>query len=199
VTTDLRCPECGSLVRPGAGWCTLCHADLRSEEEKAAAKAMAGSPSWEDDTTVGSDRTADGRTADAAGGEATDWAAELAALNEPALAGPVPAPAPSRGRHARPASERPVINPQAHRPALASRQQPDPEPELSAADAALAEAGVDVAPMLELLAGNEARPLVPMADRLTDKGSRAVAVLVGTAVLISVGVLVMFMVGSFLH
>jgi DNA-directed RNA polymerase subunit RPC12/RpoP len=29
LETDMRCPHCRAAVRPGAPWCTLCHADLR--------------------------------------------------------------------------------------------------------------------------------------------------------------------------
>lgn len=29
LATDSRCPHCRAAVRPGAPWCTLCHADLR--------------------------------------------------------------------------------------------------------------------------------------------------------------------------
>ena len=35
--TDARCPQCSAVVRAGSSWCTLCHADLRPAEERAAA------------------------------------------------------------------------------------------------------------------------------------------------------------------
>jgi len=34
--TDARCPQCSAVVRAGSSWCTLCHADLRSAEQRAA-------------------------------------------------------------------------------------------------------------------------------------------------------------------
>lgn len=32
---DVRCPQCGALVRAGADWCTLCYADLRPAPDPA--------------------------------------------------------------------------------------------------------------------------------------------------------------------
>jgi hypothetical protein len=40
VTTEPRCPACGSLVRPGADWCSLCHADLRPAPERTPEPAL---------------------------------------------------------------------------------------------------------------------------------------------------------------
>ena len=36
MTSEPRCPSCSALVRPGAAWCSLCHADLRPHDERAA-------------------------------------------------------------------------------------------------------------------------------------------------------------------
>lgn len=33
LETATRCPHCRASVRPGAPWCTLCHADLRPAPE----------------------------------------------------------------------------------------------------------------------------------------------------------------------
>jgi hypothetical protein len=43
TSNDLRCPQCSAHVPPGADWCALCFADLRSpaEPEPAAAPALA--------------------------------------------------------------------------------------------------------------------------------------------------------------
>lgn len=35
LETATRCPHCRASVRPGAPWCTLCHADLRPAPEPA--------------------------------------------------------------------------------------------------------------------------------------------------------------------
>ena len=37
LETASRCPHCRASVRPGAPWCTLCHADLRPEPSPVAA------------------------------------------------------------------------------------------------------------------------------------------------------------------
>ena len=36
LETASRCPHCRASVRPGAPWCTLCHADLRPAPEPVA-------------------------------------------------------------------------------------------------------------------------------------------------------------------
>ena len=36
LETTSRCPHCRASVRPGAPWCTLCHADLRPPPEPVA-------------------------------------------------------------------------------------------------------------------------------------------------------------------
>ena len=36
LETASRCPHCRASVRPGAPWCTLCHADLRPEPSPVA-------------------------------------------------------------------------------------------------------------------------------------------------------------------
>lgn len=36
TSVDRRCPHCSSHVRAGSDWCTLCYADLRPPQERAA-------------------------------------------------------------------------------------------------------------------------------------------------------------------
>jgi RNA polymerase subunit RPABC4/transcription elongation factor Spt4 len=38
--TDVRCPQCGALVRAGSQWCTLCFADLRPAPAPVAAAVL---------------------------------------------------------------------------------------------------------------------------------------------------------------
>jgi hypothetical protein len=175
VTTDRRCPACGSLVRPDAGWCSLCHADLRTDEEKAAARPA---PEWVE--TAGSPEHSDEATV-------PDWATELAAV----------APEP-RGRHARPAggSEPDVPAAAVAGPATSGLAL---SPAAADVDAALAKAGVDVQSMLSLLAAGEPDPLAPLTGRLASKGSRAVAATAATVALLAIGILAMFALGSFVH
>jgi len=68
----------------------------------------------------------------------------------------------------------------------------------SRVDAVLAEAGVDVQALLARLAA-EPDPLAPLTGRLSSSGSRAMVIAVGTSVLIAVGILTMFILGSFVH
>jgi ribosomal protein L40E len=44
LETASRCPHCRASVRPGAPWCTLCHADLRPPPEPVAAAPAAAAP-----------------------------------------------------------------------------------------------------------------------------------------------------------
>ena len=48
LETATRCPHCRAAVRPGAPWCTLCHADLRppppAPEPVPAAAPVADAP-----------------------------------------------------------------------------------------------------------------------------------------------------------
>ncbi len=44
LETASRCPHCRASVRPGAPWCTLCHADLRPPPEPVEAPAPAVRP-----------------------------------------------------------------------------------------------------------------------------------------------------------
>lgn len=59
LETATRCPHCRASVRPGAPWCTLCHADLRPAPapvpeqpvravlpEVPEPEAKAGDPTW---------------------------------------------------------------------------------------------------------------------------------------------------------
>ncbi|TAL20802.1 MAG: hypothetical protein EPN99_08795 [Frankiales bacterium] len=39
LETASRCPHCRASIRPGAPWCTLCHADLRPAPEPEPAPA----------------------------------------------------------------------------------------------------------------------------------------------------------------
>ncbi len=185
MTTERRCPDCSSLVRPDAEWCSLCHADLRTEEQKAAARPA---PEW-------AEPALDPEPAPEVA--APDPTAELAAAATP------------RGRHARPpgtaqtsepadGAGSPVAGPVLTHPAVGlgagstSAMTAD-------ADAALAKAGVDVQSMLSLLAAGEPDALSPITGRLSSKGSRAVAAAVATVALIAVAILTMFVIGSFIH
>ncbi len=187
MTTERRCPGCSSLVRPDAEWCSLCHADLRTEEQKAAARPA---PEWVEPVVD------PGPSPEVA---APDWTDELAAAAAP------------RGRHARPAgaaqssepadtAARPVAGPVPARPAVGHGAGTSPVSAVSAdADAALAKAGVDVQSMLSLLAAGEPDALSPITGRLSSKGSRAAAAAVATVALIAVAILAMFVIGSFIH
>lgn len=44
LVTVERCPHCRASVRPGAPWCTLCHADLRLAPEPAVPAPTAAAP-----------------------------------------------------------------------------------------------------------------------------------------------------------
>ena len=63
----------------------------------------------------------------------------------------------------------------------------------------LAKAGIDIRGMLEVLAANEPPPLGPLSDRLATKGQRAIAVLVAAVALTAAALLVMFVLGLFVH
>lgn len=202
--TDTRCPDCGSLVRPGMSWCTLCHADLRSEEEKEAARLESSLllvPSGAT-VTAGDDGIAD------------DFATPTAR----SLAGSVPGAGnalPSRGRHARPSATPAMELPPAligtpgtpetaTAPEGASAQLSAEAVAAAAAaesEAKLAElrqAGIDVDGMLQMLAADKGSdPLTGfVTERLGSKGSRAVAILIASVALTSIGILVMFVLGS---
>jgi len=194
MPTDARCPDCGSLVRDQMAWCTLCHADLRSPEDKEAARLESA-------------------LVLAAGSGARDGA-------PPGLADPGfdlldvagTSVAPSRGRHARPstAADLPAVLALAPAaPTAATTDLSAPAADAAAATAAAAaeseaklaelrEAGIDVDGMLAMLAADKAHdPLTEFVnDRLGSKGSRAIVILVASAALTSVGILVMFVLGS---
>ncbi len=44
VTALAACPTCGSALRPGQPWCTLCYADLRPAPEPAPEPAREAAP-----------------------------------------------------------------------------------------------------------------------------------------------------------
>ena len=200
MPTDARCPDCGSLVRDQMAWCTLCHADLRSPEEKEAARLESA-------------------LVLAAGGAARAGAVPVPADTGQDLSAAPASGSPSpRGRHARPSST--VTLPAvlalaptaAARTADASGPATDPATVAAASAAAsaaaaaeseaklaeLREAGIDVDGMLQMLAADKAHdPLTGFVnDRLGSKGSRAIVILVASAVLTSLGILVMFVLGS---
>ena len=195
MTTGTRCPACGCMVRPDAGWCSLCHADLRSEEEKAAARPP---EPWSDETV-----------------EAPAWAhvPSSALADDPSTASTADAAAAAalaadrRGRHARPSEQAP--EPSGHD----VRTAPDVTSALgvttthdvarsavvTSADAALIKAGVDVDAMMSLLAADQAKPLPALSGRLANKGNRAIAAVLAVVTLTAVGVVVMTVLGMFLH
>jgi hypothetical protein len=43
---DVRCPQCGALLRPGAQWCTLCYVDLRPKPKPEPVAVSARKPSY---------------------------------------------------------------------------------------------------------------------------------------------------------
>lgn len=43
---DVRCPQCGALLRTGAQWCTLCYADLRPKPEPEPVAVSTREPSY---------------------------------------------------------------------------------------------------------------------------------------------------------
>jgi hypothetical protein len=174
-------------------WCTLCHADLRSEEEKQAAmpeQALLLVPA-----------------AAAAEEQGVPQAAQ--ATDHPVV---------SRGRHARAAA--PVADGSVPAALATAPSRPgatlDPAgvaalPDLSSDQVAAAlnaeteaklaelrEAGIDVDGMLQVLAADKDRdPLTGFVQqRLGSKGSRAIAILVASATLTALGILVMFALGS---
>jgi len=203
TTADPRCPDCGSLVRTGMSWCTLCHADLRSQEEKDAARlesslllVAGGAQDTQDGAEVQELVSAHlGATSAAAGPTAT-------------AAAPT---GPPRGRHARASAPLatgvpltsgeagPAQAPTADLSfdAIAAATAAESEAKL----AELREAGIDVDGMLAMLAADRGHdPLAGfVSERLGSKGSRAIVILVASAALTSIGVLVMFALGSIIH
>jgi hypothetical protein len=173
VTTDRRCPECGSLARPDAGWCSLCHADLRSEEEKAAARPEREPTGTADEEPLST--------------YVPEWASRP---------DPTPATNATRGRHARPVDG---PEPVGAAGAAALTTLVASSTAATDADAALAKAGIDVQSMLSLLAAGEPDSLSPITGRLSSKGSRAIAATVATVALIAFGIIAMFVLGSFVH
>ena len=194
TTTPLRCPDCSSLVRAGSPWCSLCHADVRSDEEKEAARAETALLESAVDPTV--------LVALATGVEATATAAEA-----------------PRGRHARPSTLPLTALPlaadgpsRAGATALATApgRRADTVADPTADDggpatstetedkiAELKQAGVDVDGMLQMLASTSGTdPLNGLVERLSSKGSRAVAVLVAAAALTVIGIALMFVLGT---
>lgn len=191
TTTPLRCPECSSLVRAGSPWCSLCHADVRSDEEKAAALAET----------------------------ALLEAAVESPLHEPVPAGVEAAGAGAqapRGRHARPStlplsahsatssaaaagSTALATAPGSSSAPVAESDGPASSTETEDKIAELKQAGVDVDGMLQLLASTSGTdPLNGLVERLSSKGSRAVAVLVAAAALTAIGIGLMFLLGTFI-
>ena len=191
TTTPLRCPECSSLVRTGSPWCSLCHADVRSDEEKAAALAET----------------------------ALLEAAVESPLHEPVPAGVEAAGAGAqapRGRHARPStlplsahsatssaaaagSTALATAPGSSSAPVAESDGPASSTETEDKIAELKQAGVDVDGMLQLLASTSGTdPLNGLVERLSSKGSRAVAVLVAAAALTAIGIGLMFLLGTFI-
>lgn len=184
TTTELRCAECGSLVRAGDQWCSLCHADLRSDEEKEAARLEAE------------------QLASAGITLPTDALVDASTNTVGAAAAP-------RGRHARPSVE---VGVAAHRPTLTAAPATSADlPGLTASVSTIAtaaeteeklaelkEAGVDVDGMLQMLASSSVGgPLDGLIDRVSSKGSRAIVVIVASTVLTALGIGLMFLLGSF--
>jgi hypothetical protein len=66
TSPDLRCPQCSAHIRPDAGWCTLCHADLRVPPEQPAPPAVEDAPDGDSAVELGSD-AAPAATQDSAG------------------------------------------------------------------------------------------------------------------------------------
>ena len=204
--TDPRCPDCGSLVRAGMGWCTLCHADLRTEQEKEAARvesslALVASGAGLPAPPVGENASSAQSATDAS----TLSVAATPGVDSSAMAGP------GRGRHARATAtsgdQMPADGPGPGELELAGV-------ELSAEDRAAATAaeseaklaelrasGIDVDGMLAMLAADRGNDALTgfVKDRLDSKGSRAIAILVASAALTSLGILVMFALGSIVH
>lgn len=192
TTTPLRCPECSSLVRAGSPWCSLCHADVRSDEEKAAALAETALLEAAVESPV--------REPVPAGIEAAGAGAEA-----------------PRGRHARPStlplsahtatnSSAAAAGSTALATAPGSSSAPVAETDGAVTStetedkiAELKQAGVDVDGMLQLLASTSGTdPLNGLVERLSSKGSRAVAVLVAAAALTAIGLGLMFLLGTFI-
>jgi hypothetical protein len=189
TTTQARCPDCSSLVRPGMAWCTLCHADLRSDEEKAAAAAEASLV-----------------LAHSGGAESAEQADAADGTDAPQV---TQAPVASRGRHARPAPEAeamPAVLAKLPAKLPADRIELDADAAAVATaaetDAKLAElqaAGIDVDSMLAMLAIDKPRDPVTtfVEQRLSTKGSRAIAIIVASTTLTALCILVMFALGTF--
>lgn len=43
---DVRCPQCGALLRSGVQWCTLCYVDLRPQPEPEPVAVSTREPSY---------------------------------------------------------------------------------------------------------------------------------------------------------
>jgi hypothetical protein len=171
-------------------WCTLCHADVRSDEEKEAARLEAEQIS----------------------GAGIMLPAELVLSPAESLV----AAAPPRGKHARPStlSSLAALPAPAALPAdavlaraagagsvdvaeLDAPAGPSTSAETEQKLAELRQAGIDVDGMLAMLSSSaSADPLHGLVDRLSSKGSRAIAVIVASTALTAVIFGLMFLLGS---
>jgi hypothetical protein len=196
------------MVRPDASWCSLCHADLRSEEEKAAARPpepwldepAAEVPTWVQAADPAPDHVPVAATTGITSAEMTSADTASAAMTSADMAA-----AERRGRHARP-SAGPSGEPQtvvpvgAASPVAAAESSPvatdvsGPSP-----DAVLTKAGIDVEAMMSLLAADQTKPLPSLSGRLASKGNRAIAAVVAVVALTAVGIVVMTLLGLFVH
>ena len=109
-----------------------------------------------------------------------------------------------RAPQANPAAN-PAVDPGTGYQLAAVQAAPEPATDGSAAlglpdpDAVLAQAGVDVEAMMSLLAAAQTKPLAPISGRLANKGSRAIAAVVAVVALTALGILVMSVLGLFVH
>jgi len=178
VTTGfLRCPHCASAVRPGAQWCSLCHSDLRSDAERAAAAPVAVAPSSEPEPERVPDLELQLATSAALGTAPTAAEAESSAPS---------------GRHARRALAAPGTRPTAPLGDGLTATAGDAEGQVDPL------AQVDVEGMLAALA-SDSSALTGVAGRFSSKANVAMFAFGGAALLTVLGLAAMFILGSLLR
>jgi hypothetical protein len=185
-------------------WCSLCHADLRPEEEREAARLAADSARQAAEGRLsGTGPAADGSD----GPDGSDRVADLlVGVGSGGGAGVdvegAPVAAPRRGgRHARPSPvpvdpAGPAPQPAPGRAAAVPATDPTGATDTTEADRALRAAGVDVAGMLELLAADQDRSWDALTGRMSNKGQRTLYVCGAVVLLTAAGLLALFVLGT---